>query len=680
MTTNRNPLLDGLRSGTYNTICFEKIKTEHFIPAIDEALKQAQANIDALRTNNEAPTFANTIDALEFASELLDEVSNIYFTLMSCNSDDEFKALAQEIGPKMSAYSSSILMDPVIFDRVKTIYENREDFELTDEQHRLLEINYRSFVRNGALLDDDKKAQLKEINIEMSKLGPQFGKNVLSATNSFELHITDKAELDGIPESALKAAAFMAKQKGKDGGWLFNLQVPSMLPVIKYAKNRELRKTLNKAYGSRAFNDQFDNQEILKKIAGLRLKRAQLLGYDTHAHYVLEQRMAEDPTTVMHFLDGIYKVAHPAAKKEHAELCDFARELDNLDTLQGWDAAYYSNKLKQQKFEFDDEEVRPYLQMEKVIDGMFTVANKLYGINFKQVEVPVYHESVVAYEVTEKNGDYTGLIYLDLYPRETKRGGAWMTSFLTQGTLNGSLQRPQVLICANLTPSTEDTPSLLRLDEAGTLFHEFGHALHGLLSDCTYTSLASPNVYWDFVELPSQVMENWLTEKEALDLFAVHYETGEKIPMELVEKIKKAQTFMSGMANIRQLSLGYLDMAWHATDPTDVDDVAAYENKVSEKTRLYPADASKNTSCSFSHIFAGGYSSGYYSYKWAEVLDADAFEFFKEKGIFDAETATSFRTEILARGNTKHPMDLYVQFRGRKPDADALLRRDGLLK
>jgi len=678
--TSSNPLLEGLRSGKYNTICFDKIKTEHFIPAIDEALVQAQKNIDILRANTDAPTFENTILALEFASELLDEVSNIYFNLMGIHSDDAFKALAQEIGPKMSVFSSAIIMDPVIFGRVKTLYDNREALNLNTEDMRLLETNYLSFVRNGALLDDDQKEKLKAINIEMSKLGPLFSKNVLSATNAFELHITDKAKLEGLPESAMKAAEFLAKQKGKESGWLFNLQVPSMLPVVKYAKNRELRKTLNMKYGSRAFKDAFDNQDLVKKIASLRQDRAELLGFSTHADYVLQQRMAENPTTVMNFLNRIYDVAYPAAKKEYTQLQKFAKELDGIEELQGWDGAYYSTKLKKQTFNFDDEEVRPYLKMENVLNGIFTIAQKLYGLNFKEIEVPVYHESVMVYEVTEANGDYVGLIYLDLYPRDTKRGGAWMSSFLTQGLRNGKIERPQVIVCASLTPSTEDTPSLLTLNEASTIFHEFGHALHGLLSNCTYTSLASPNVYWDFVELPSQVMENWLIEKEAMDLFAVHYKTGEKIPAELVEKIKKAQTFQAGMANVRQLGLSYLDMAWHAQDPRNVKDVAAFEDEVNEKTRLYPVNPDKNTSCSFSHIFAGGYSSGYYSYKWAEVLDADAFELFLEKGIFDPATAASFRHEILARGNTEHPMNLYKRFRGRKPDADALLRRDGLLK
>lgn len=512
-------------------------------------------------------------------------------------------------------------------------------------------------------------------------MSPKISQNLLKSTNAFELHITDEKDLEGLPEGAKEAAAFAAKKKGKDGGWLFNLQIPSVLPIYKYAKNRKLREKMNRAYGARAYNDDFDNREILKKIAQLRQERAELLGYKTHAQYVLEERMAETPETVQEFLERVYSVAFPAAKKEIEEIKKLAKETDALEDLQSWDSAYYSERLKKITYDYDEEELRPYFKVENVIDGLFKVARKLYNITFKELkDIPVYHTEVKVYEVDDKDGSHLGLLYMDLFPRETKRNGAWMTNFKTQGLSHGKIRRPHVGIVANLTPSTDKKPSLLELSEVQTLFHEFGHALHGLLSDCTYQTLASPNVYWDFVELPSQIMENWTLEKEALDMFAVNYKTSEKMPDELIQKVKKAQNFNKGMANIRQLSFGFLDMAWHANDPRAIEDVAEFEDKVFEKTRLLPKVDGTNQSCSFGHIFAGGYSSGYYSYKWAEVLEADSFELFKEKGIFNQDIADSFRKNILAKGNTAHPMELYMKFRGREPDPDAMLKRDGLLK
>jgi len=504
---------------------------------------------------------------------------------------------------------------------------------------------------------------------------------VLKATNAFELHITDEAELEGLPQNAKDAAAFTAKKKEKDGGWLFTLQIPSVMPVLKYASNRELRETISRAFRARAYKGEFDNREILKKIADLRQERAELLEYKTHAGYVLEERMAEKPKTVVDFLERIYSIAYPAAKDEVRELAKLAKELDNIDELNSWDSSYYAEKLKKIKYDFDEEELRPYFKVENAVEGLFKVAEKLYNISFAEVKnIPVYNEDVKVYELKDKDGSHLGLLYVDLFPRETKRSGAWMTNFKTQGYENGKVRRPHVAIVANLTPSTDKNPSLLELNEVKTLFHEFGHALHGLLSDCTYKTLASPNVYWDFVELPSQIMENWVMEKQALDLFARHYKTGEKLPDELIQKVKDAENFNKGMANIRQLSFGFLDMAWHAHDPRKIDDVKAFEDKVNEKTRLYPKVDGGIISCSFAHIFAGGYSSGYYSYKWAEVLEVDSFQLFKENGIFNQEIADSFRKNILARGNTAHPMELYVKFCGREPDPDAMLKRDGLLK
>ena len=663
----------------FDTIPFDKLKVEHFMPAIEQGLKIARENIKTIKDKPASPDFDNTILALQTSGELLDEVTTVYFNLYSAESNDEFKALAQKISPMLAEFQSQVLTDSELFKKVEKVYKEQKD--LNTEQKRLVEHYYKQFVRNGANLSPEKKKKLEEIDKELSTLSPQFSQNLLKSINAFELHITDEKDLEGLPEGAKEAAAFAAKKKGKEEGWLFNLQIPSVLPIYKYAKNRKLREKMNRAYGARAYKDDFDNREILKKIAQLRHERAELLGYKTHAQYVLEERMAETPETVQEFLERVYSVAFPAAKKEIEEIQKLAKDTDALEDFQTWDSAYYSEKLKKIRYNYDEEELRPYFKVENVIDGLFKVAAKLYNITFKELkDIPVYHNEVKVFELDDKDGSHLGLLYMDLFPRETKRNGAWMTNFKTQGMAHGKIRRPHVGIVANLTPSTDKKPSLLELSEVQTLFHEFGHALHGLLSDCTYQTLASPNVYWDFVELPSQIMENWTLEKEALDMFAINYKTGEKMPDDLIKKVKKAQNFNKGMANIRQISLGFLDMAWHAQDPRTIEDIAAFEDEIFEKTRLLPKVDGTNQSCSFGHIFAGGYSSGYYSYKWAEVLEADSFELFKEKGIFNQEIADSFRKNILAKGNTAHPMELYVKFRGREPDPDAMLKRDGLLK
>lgn len=674
-----NPFFDTSINNKHNAFAFDKIKLEHFMPAFDKALATAKQEIEAIRNNTEEPTFENTMMAMERAGYDLGDVTTVYFNLMSAHSDNEFKALAQQMAPQLAEFSSSISMCPVLFGKIKALHDKIDELNLNEEQTRLLEKSYKGFVRSGALLNDEDKKKLMMLSMEASRLNPQFSQNVLGATNAFEIVIENKDELKGIPESALAAAAHRAEQQGKKG-YLFNLQIPSLNPVLTYCENRELRQKLSKAYSSRAFNDEFDNQELVKKIAGLRQDSAELLGYNTHAHYVLTERMAQNTETVMNFLNRIYDKAIDKAKLEVEELKKLAKELDGIEDFKGWDAGYYSEKLKKRLFDFNEEDLRPYFEMNNVLNGVFEIANKLYGINFNQVnDIPVYHEDVKTYEVTDKDGSYLGLLYMDLYPRATKNGGAWMTTFRTQGLYRDEVIRPHVAIVASLTPPAGDMPSLLNLREVTTIFHEFGHALHALLSDAYFTSLASPNVWWDFVELPSQIMENWATETEALELFAKHYKTGEIIPNELIEKIKASKTFNAGIANIRQLGLGFLDMAWHSADPRKIDDVNAFENEVMERTRLYPKVDGLNTSCSFGHIFAGGYASGYYSYKWAEALEADAFEYFKENGIFNTEIAESFRNNILSQGNKKHPMDLYVNFRGRKPDPDALLRRDGLL-
>jgi Zn-dependent oligopeptidase len=675
-----NPLIERTRVSKYNVFPLDSYKIEHFEPAAKLGIEQAEADIQRVKDNKEEPNFENTILALETAGELMSDVASVFFNLLSTNSDNEFKALAQVLSPMFAQFGTKIMTDAALFARVKSVYENMDKLDLNSEQKRLVELKYKGFVRNGAMLDDEKKKELMAIDMEMSSISPKYSQNVLNSTNAYELLITDEKEVSGIPVNSLKAAEFLAKQKGHDKGWMFNLQAPSIMPVLSYADNRELRKTIALASGSIANEGEFDNKENCKKMANLRHKRANLLGFGTHAEYVLAERMAENKETVLNFLEDIYKVAYPVAKAEVAEVAAFAKELDGIEDFMSWDFSYYAEKLKQKKFNFNSEELRPYFKVENVIDGVFKVANKLYGLNFKALtDIPVYHEDVKVFEVSEADGNYVGLLYLDLHPRETKRSGAWMNPIVSQGFQNGRMEKPQIFVVANFTPSTGDTPSLLTFREVETMFHEFGHALHGLLSDVTYASIASPSVYWDFVELPSQVMENWVSEKEALELFAFHYETGEVLPAELIEKIKAASTYLSGYNNIRQLSFGFLDMSWHAFNPSAIEDVVAFEDEVLAKTSLFPKVTNTSRSASFSHIFAGGYSSGYYSYKWAEVLDADAFSLFKEKGIFNKEVAESFRRNVLAKGNTVHPMELFKAFRGRTPDADALLRRDGLL-
>ncbi|HPY96686.1 MAG TPA: M3 family metallopeptidase [Candidatus Cloacimonadota bacterium] len=674
---NNNPFFEKWNT-PFDSIPFHLFKKEHYVPAIDKGLEGARKGLKELKENNATPTFENTILPLEVGQDDLGIVTGVFFNLLSAESDDEFKQMANEISPKLASLSSEVFLDDVIFQKVKHVYENQDG--LNAEQKRLVAILYKRFIRNGALLDPEKKKKLEQIDQELSVLSPSYSRNVLNSTNSF-IHFVDTIEeLDGMPESAKQAAKELAKQRGKEDKWAFNLQAPSIIPVLSYAKNRKLREIISRAAGKRAFNDDFDNQDIIKKIVSLKHERAELLGYKNHADYTLQERMAENVETVNEFLEKIYQVSYPKAKEEVEELKALAKRIDNLDEFMSWDSSYYSEILKKEKYDFNEEELKPYFKMENCIEGIFKTAGKLYGLRFvENKEVPVYHKDVTVYEVRENENDFVGLLYLDLFPRETKRDGAWMTSYRSQGLFRGEVVRPFISIVANLTPSTSDTPSLLNLREVETLFHEFGHALHGLLSDCTYPSLASPNVYWDFVELPSQIMENWVKEEETLKLFAYHYQTGELIPKELVDKVRRAEKFNKASFNIRQLNFGMLDMAWYSQDNRNVKSVIEFEDKAIDKLRLLPRVEGSCVSTSLSHIFAGGYSAGYYSYKWAEVLDADAFEKFLEDGIFNQETARSFRENVLARGNTEHPMDLYVRFRGRKPDAAASLRRDGLI-
>jgi len=676
-----NPLLASFNT-PFETIPFEEIKNEHFLPAIKEAIQEAKKEIEAIKNNSETPSFKNTIEALEQSGDKLNRAATVLFNLNSAETSDELQNITQEISPLLTEYSNDILLDDILFEKVKKVFDKKIGIPLSPEQKTLLEKRYKSFVRNGANLNAEDKAKLRELDKELSQLSLQFGKNLLADINAYALIIDKEEDLVGLPDAVKEMALENAKELGKEGKWAFTLHYPSYIPFMKYAKNRALREELYRAFASRGCKgNEFDNKEILKKIAQLRHQRANLLGYETHAHFILEERMAQSPERVKTFLNDILEPATPAAQKELEELKSYAKKLDNLEDLQRWDFSFYSEKLKKEKFNIDDEALKPYFKLENVIEGVFTVANKLYGITFEErKDIPKYHPEVVTYEVKDEKGEYLAVFYADFFPRKGKRSGAWMTSYLEQKWKDGKDLRPHVSIVCNFTKPTEKRPSLLTFNEVTTLFHEFGHALHGMLAKSRYSSLSGTSVFWDFVELPSQIMENWVCEKETLDLFAKHYETGEKIPMELIEKIKESATFLEGYQTLRQLSFGLLDMAWHAQNPSNVEDIQAFENEVMGVASVLPDVEGAMMSPAFSHIFQGGYSAGYYSYKWAEVLDADAFELFKEKGIFDKKTAQSFRDNILSKGGSEAPLSLYKRFRGQEPDPKALLRRAGLLK
>jgi len=664
----------------YNTAPFSQIKNEDFLPAFNEGIILAKSEIDAIVNNPEAPTFENTIEALAFSGDILDRISSIFFNLNSAETNDEMQKIAQEVSPLLSEFSNDIRLNADLFRRVKQVYEQKDTLQLTPEQSTLLDKKYKGFSRNGANLSETDKLKLREIDKELSRLSLQFGENVLAETHDFQLHITSEKDLSGLPEGTIEAAHALAKSLEKEG-WIFTLDYPSYIPFVTYADNRELRKKMAIASGAKAFrNNEHDNRQNVLQIAKLRFERANLLGYKTHAHFVLEERMAQTPEKVKIFLNDLLEKAKPAAAREFAQLSNFAKELDGIETLEKWDGAYYSEKLKQQLFNLDDEKLKPYFQLEKVLEGAFTVAEKLYGLTFTEIfDIDKYHDEVTTYEVKDENGNLVSVFYADFFPRKGKRNGAWMTSFKSQYIKNGINERPHISNVCNFTKPTATKPSLLTFNEVTTLFHEFGHGLHGMLANTKYPNLSGTSVYWDFVELPSQIMENWCYEPEALELFAHHYETGEIIPMEYVTKIKESASFQEGMATMRQLSFGLLDMGWHGQDPTAITDLKAFENEQFESTKLYPEVAENAMSPSFSHIFQGGYSSGYYSYKWAEVLDADAFEYFQENGIFNREIATKFKDNILSQGGTEAPMVLYKRFRGQEPKPEALLKRAGLL-
>jgi Zn-dependent oligopeptidase len=690
---------------TFGTIPFTKINITHYVPAVTKGIEEAKAEVDAIVSNTDAPTFANTLEALEDSGETLTKVTSAFFNLNSAETNDEMQAIAQEISPLLTAHGNEVAMNAELFAKVKAVFEGDQS-NLTTEQKTLLEKSYKGFARNGANLNEADKEKLKAIDTKKAQLSLTFGEHVLKESNAFEMHLTDEADLDGLPDGIKEAAAaeyklkFKNKSKSKEesddssGNWIFTLDYPSYIPFMTYSTRRDLRQKMHKAFGSKGFQDnENNNEDVIKELVQLRAERAALLGYESHAHYVLEERMAKSPSVVFDFLNNIQEKALPFAKKEFEELSAYAKKLDGIDQLQKWDSSYYSEKLKKEKFAIDDELLRPYFQLERVVAGVFKTAKKLFGITFHQhTDIDLYHGDVQTYEVKDENGKHLAVFYADFFPRAGKRQGAWMTSFRSQKMIEDTDQRPHVSIVCNFTKPTNTKPSLLTFNEVTTLFHEFGHALHGMLAAGTYASLSGTSVFWDFVELPSQLMENWCYEKDCLDLFAKHYETGETIPAEYIDKIKKSANFMAGMGTIRQVGLSKIDMGFHSLEhssvrsqgrtlrmTSDIESVKEFEAKQLEGLDFYPEVKETITSTSFSHIFQGGYSSGYYSYKWAEVLDADAFEAFLEKGIFDKDTAKSFQKNILSAGGTEHPSILYKRFRGRDAEPDALLKRAGLV-
>ncbi|NGM74091.1 M3 family metallopeptidase [Sphingobacterium sp. SGL-16] len=674
-----NPLLTAYET-PFNVPPFDKIKDEHFKPAFEEALKQHNLEIDSIINNSEEPTFDNTIVALEGSGSLLNNVSTVFYNLNSAHTNDSIQSLAKELAPQLSAHGDEINLNAKLFARVKSVYDNKAKFPLDAEDQKLLEETYKGFVRSGANLSDSDKEKLKKINAEISVLTTQFGQNLLAETNAYEL-VVDKAEdLAGLPEGLKSAAAETAKAKGKDGKWVFTLSNPSVMPFLQYADNRELRKQIWDAYQKRGNNDnESDNKEILTKIANLRLEKAKLLGYSSHAAYVLEESMAANPTNVYQLLNKLWA---PAINKAKVEAADIQKEIEAAqDTFQvaPYDWRYYAEKIRVKRFALNEEEIKPYFSLASVREGAFETATKLFGITFVALNnVPTYHEEVEVYEVKDKDGSHLGLLYADFFPRESKRGGAWMTSYRSQSTKEGKRVAPVISIVCNFTKPVGDQPALLTFDEASTLFHEFGHALHGLLSNVKYQSLAGTSVSRDFVELPSQIMENWAADPEVLKTYAKHYKTGEAIPDSLITKMENAGTFDQGFATTEYLAASLLDLDYHATQQPIAGDVNAFEKAAMNKVGLIDAIIPRYRSTYFQHVFSGGYSAGYYAYIWAEVLDSDAFAAFKEKGLFDQVTAESFRKNILEKGGTANPADLYKAFRGKDPDPVHLMKKRGL--
>ena len=662
----------------YNSIPFSKIKTEEYIPAFEEGIKQAEKEIENIISNNETPSFKNVIEAMDDNGEILNRVSKVFFNLLHSNTTKEMQKMAQEISPKLSKLYNDKILNEELFKKVKFVYDNKENETLTEEQNTLLEENYREFVRNGANLSESDKNILREIDSKLSNLSLNFSNNLMAEINKYELHITNEKDLAGLPDGIIEAASMTAKQKKKEG-WIFTLDGPSFMGFISYADNRELRKEIHKASSTKCSKgDELDNQENIKQIVSLRHQRANLLGYKNHAEFQLEETMATDSETVFNFLSDLLDNSLDFAKKEHKEICEFAEKIGGPKDLKTYDIPYYVKKLKKERFDLDDQQLKQYFKLENVIKGAILISEKLYGLKFEEIsDVDKYHEDVITFKVTDENGEFVSLFYADYFPRASKQGGAWMNSLKGQYKRDGVNHRPHIVNVCNFTKPTETKPSLLTFGEVTTLFHEFGHGLHGMLANTTYKQLSGTSVFGDFVELPSQIFENWCFEKEALSLFAFHYKTGEIIPDDLIEKIKKTSNFREASNMLRQISFASLDMAYY-TESNSIEDIVAFEKENTKKTSVFPAEDYACFSTGFAHIFAGGYSAGYYSYKWAEVLDADAFELFKEKGILNREIGEKFKQTILSQGGTKHPMELYKDFRGFKPDNTALLKRAGL--
>ena len=675
-----NPLLTE-SSAPFGAPQFDKIRNEHYLPAFEAGIAEAKAEIDAIIANQEEPTFGNTIEAMEYAGQTLDRVAGIFFNLMEADTDDEMQKIAEEVTPMLTEYSMYVSLNNDLFQKVKAVYEKKDELGLDQDQMKLLEDNYKSFVRGGANLSDEDKALYSKWAEELSLATLQFSKNVLAATNAYTLHITDSADLAGLPDYVKLMGAETAKEKGLEG-WVYTLDYPSYGPFMKSSTNRELRRQMWTAYNTRAIGGEFDNTEIVKKIVDLRIKSANILGYETYADYALEERMAKSKTTVNEFIKSLLEPSMEFAKKDVATVYAYAKANGFEDSqLMPWDFTFWSERYQEAEYSLNEELLKPYFQLESCIDAVFSLANRLYGITFHELDnVPVYHEDVKVYEVKDADGSHLALFYADFFPRPSKRGGAWMTEFRGQSIRNGVEYRPFISTVMNFTKPSGDAPSLITHSEFTTFLHEFGHALHGILAEGRYPSLTGTSVSRDFVELPSQIMENWAYEPEYLNSFAKHYQTGEPIPAELIEKIVAAKNYLAGYGQVRQLHFGYLDMAWHTLTEVPAIGTIEFEQKTLAPYAVMPSVEGSAFSTSFSHIFSGGYSAGYYSYKWAEVLEADAFSLFKEKGIFNTEVSSSFRKHILSKGGTEDESVIYRNFRGHDPEPQALMEKLGLVK
>ena len=660
---------------------FDKIRNEHYLPAFEAGIAEAKAEIDAIVSNEEEPTFENTIEAMEYAGQTLNKVASVFYALMEADTDDEMQQIAEQITPMLNDYSMYVSLNAPLFEKVKAVYEKKDELGLDPDQLKLLDDNYKGFVRGGANLSDEDKELYSKWSEELSLLTLQFSRNVLAATNAYVLNITDEADLAGLPEFVRTMAAETAAEKGLEG-WAFTLDAPSYSPFLKYSENRELRKDIWTAYNTRAIGGESDNTEIVKKIIDLRIKIANILGYETYADYALEERMAKSKATVNEFIKNLLEPSMAFAKKDVADVLAYAKKNGfKGQQLESWDFSYWSEKYQQAEYSLSAEELKPYFQLESCIDAVFGLATRLYGVSFKELDdVPVYHEDVKVYEVKDADGSHLALFYADFFPRASKRGGAWMTEFRGQSIMNGVEYRPFITIVCNFTKPTADAPALITHDELTTFLHEFGHALHGIFAKGRYPSLTGTSVSRDFVELPSQIMENWAFEPEYLNSFAKHYQTGEPIPADLIEKVVAAKNYLAGYAQVRQLHYGYLDMAWHSLTEVPAESTLEFEHKVLAPYAVMPSVEGAAFSTSFSHIFSGGYSAGYYSYKWAEVLEADAFSLFKEKGIFNTEVSSSFRKNILEKGGAEDAAVIYRNFRGHDPQPEALMEKLGLTK